>query len=114
MTYSTEYHATVADSAANYAKKLGLKVRTFDSELKVDKQISAIESFVANGASAIIIGLFDPPGVRAEILKLAHRVMVMRAGRVAAVLDTGQMSQESILGAALGVDEDKDMRRSPS
>jgi ribose transport system substrate-binding protein len=83
MTYSTEYHATVAESAESYAKKLGLKVRTFDSELKVDKQIGAIESFVANGASAIIIGLFDPPGVRAALMEAAKKGVriVQYAGR---------------------------------
>jgi ribose transport system substrate-binding protein len=83
MTYSTEYHATVAESAETYAKKLGLAVRTFDSELKVEKQISAIESFVANGASAIIIGLFDPPGVRAALMEAAKKgvKIVQYAGR---------------------------------
>ena len=37
-----------------------------------------------------------------EIVRLAHTVMVMRGGRVAAVLDKAHMSQEKILGLALG------------
>jgi ribose transport system substrate-binding protein len=105
MTYSTEYHATVAESAEAYAKKLGLPVRTFDSELKVDKQISAIESFVANGASAIIIGLFDPPGVKAALLEAAKKgvKIVQYAGRD--VSDFGGVSisiEDADLGFAAG------------
>jgi ABC-type sugar transport system ATPase subunit len=38
----------------------------------------------------------------AEIQALAHRVMIMREGRVAAVLTRDGMSQERILGIALG------------
>jgi ABC-type sugar transport system ATPase subunit len=40
----------------------------------------------------------------AEILRLAHRVMVMREGAVAAILDRREMSQERILGLALGME----------
>jgi len=40
----------------------------------------------------------------AEIVRLAHRVMVMREGRIAAILDRAQMSQERILSLALGVE----------
>jgi ABC-type sugar transport system ATPase subunit len=38
----------------------------------------------------------------AEILAVAHRVMVMRGGRVAATLERAEMTQERILGLALG------------
>jgi ABC-type sugar transport system ATPase subunit len=40
----------------------------------------------------------------AEIVRLSHRVMVMREGRIAAILDRAQMSQERILAVALGVE----------
>jgi len=105
MTYSTEYHATVAEGAENAAKKLGLRVKTFDSELKVDKQISAIESFTASGASAIIIGLFDPPSVRSALADAAKKgvKIVQYAGRD--VVDLGGVSisiEDADLGYAAG------------
>jgi ABC-type sugar transport system ATPase subunit len=40
----------------------------------------------------------------AEIVRLAHRVMVMREGRIAKILDRAQMSQGRILSLALGVE----------
>ncbi|MGD0725397.1 MAG: sugar ABC transporter substrate-binding protein [Spirochaetia bacterium] len=105
MTYSTEYHATVAEGAENALKKMGLRVKTFDSELKVDKQISAIESFTASGASAIIIGLFDPPSVRSALADAAKQgvKIVQYAGRD--VVDLGGVSisiEDADLGYAAG------------
>jgi ribose transport system substrate-binding protein len=105
MTYSTEYHAAVAEGAENALKKLGLRVKTFDSELKVDKQISAIESFTASGASAIIIGLFDPPSVRSALADAAKKgvMIVQYAGRD--VVDLGGVSisiEDADLGYAAG------------
>lgn len=66
-TYQTEWHSTVAESAEKYATELGLRVRTFDSEINVDRQITGIESFVNDGASVIVICLFDPPSVLAAL-----------------------------------------------
>ena len=37
-----------------------------------------------------------------EILGLAHRVLVMRSGRIAAELGTGEITEEAVLGAAFG------------
>jgi ABC-type sugar transport system ATPase subunit len=37
-----------------------------------------------------------------EILGLAHRVLVMRAGRLVAELSGPDMTEESIVGAAFG------------
>src|SRR5262245_30920552 len=50
-TFSTEYHFTVADSARQRAEALGLKVEMVDSEINVEKQISAIENLTASGAN---------------------------------------------------------------
>jgi len=105
ITYSTEYHATVAESAVSYARKLGLPVRTFDSEIKVDKQISAIESFTASGASAIIIGLFDPPSVRSALMDAAKKgvKIVQYAGRDVTELGGVSISiEDADLGSAAG------------
>lgn len=66
-TYSTEYHFTVADSAQKYAEELGLRVEAVDSEIDVEKQISAIENFTSSGADVIIICLFDPPSVQSAL-----------------------------------------------
>ncbi len=105
ITYSTEYHATVAESAVSYARKLGLPVRTFDSEIKVDKQISAIESFTASGAAAIIIGLFDPPSVRSALMDAAKKgvKIVQYAGRDVTELGGVSISiEDADLGSAAG------------
>jgi ABC-type sugar transport system ATPase subunit len=40
-----------------------------------------------------------------EILSLSDRVLVMHEGRVKATLDRSEASQESIMGAALIVDD---------
>ncbi|MGH7733464.1 MAG: ATP-binding cassette domain-containing protein, partial [Gemmatimonadales bacterium] len=37
-----------------------------------------------------------------EILGLAHRVLVMPSGRIAAELGTGEITEEAVLGAAFG------------
>ena len=54
-TYTTDYHKTVADAAAARATELGLKVQEFDSDLNVDKQISAIENFTNSGAKVRLL-----------------------------------------------------------
>ncbi|MEW5817256.1 MAG: sugar ABC transporter substrate-binding protein, partial [Spirochaetota bacterium] len=105
ITYTTEYHATVAESAEAYAKKLGLKVRAFDSEIKVEKQIGAIENFSSSGASAIVIGLFDPPSVRSALKEAARKgiKIIQYAGRD--VTEFGGVSisiEDADLGAAAG------------
>jgi simple sugar transport system ATP-binding protein/ribose transport system ATP-binding protein len=41
-----------------------------------------------------------------EILGLAHRVLVMRGGRIAAELAGDEVTEATILGAAFGVDDD--------
>jgi ribose transport system substrate-binding protein len=82
-TYSTEYHSTVAQSAEAYAKQQGLSVQTFDPELDVNKQISAIEDFTNSGADVIVICLFDPPSVISALKTAAEQgvYIVQYAGR---------------------------------
>jgi ribose transport system ATP-binding protein len=41
-----------------------------------------------------------------EVLGLAHRVLVMRAGRIVAELEEDDMSEDALLAAALGTDRD--------
>jgi ribose transport system substrate-binding protein len=85
-TYTTDYHKTVADAAAARATELGLKVQEFDSDLNVDKQISAIENFTNSGAKVIIICLFDPPSVLSALQDAAAKgvQIIQYAGRQAA------------------------------
>ncbi|HEC21732.1 MAG TPA: sugar ABC transporter substrate-binding protein [Chloroflexi bacterium] len=85
-TYSTDYHSTVAESAQEYAESLGFRVETFDSEVDVEKQISAIENFVSSGADVIVICLFDPPSVQSALQEAADAgvYIVQYAGRQAA------------------------------
>ncbi|KAB2904793.1 MAG: sugar ABC transporter substrate-binding protein [Anaerolineae bacterium] len=82
-TYSTEWHFTVADSAQTYAEELGLRVEAFDSEIDVEKQISAIENFTSSGADVIIICLFDPPSVQSALEEAAESgiKIIQYAGR---------------------------------
>lgn len=85
-TYSTDYHSTVPDAAKARAEELGLKVETFDSEIDIEKQISGIENFVASGAKAIIVCVFDPPSVESALQEAADAgvYIVQYAGRDAA------------------------------
>lgn len=104
-TFSTEYHATVAESAQAYAESLGLNVEVFDSQIEVEQQISAIESFTANGADVIIICLFDPPSVLSALEAAAEQgvMIVQYAGRQAADLGGVTVSiEDADLGFAAG------------
>ncbi len=104
-TYQTEWHATVAESAEAYATDLGLRVRTFDSEINVDRQITGIESFVNDGVSVIVICLFDPPSVLAALEEAAEAgvQIVQYAGRQLADLGGVTISiEDRDLGLAAG------------
>lgn len=104
-TYETEWHATVAESAEAYANELGLRVRTFDSEINVDRQITGIESFVNDGVSVIVICLFDPPSVLAALEEAAEAgvQIVQYAGRQLADLGGVTISiEDRDLGLAAG------------
>src|SRR5258708_35948368 len=59
-TLETEYHSTVANGAAAQLSQYGLKAEVFDSQVKADQQINAIESYVAKGAKVLVICDFDP------------------------------------------------------
>jgi ABC-type sugar transport system ATPase subunit len=41
-----------------------------------------------------------------EVLGLAHRVLIMRAGRIVAELGEDEMSEDALLAAALGTDRE--------
>ncbi len=95
-TYSTEYHSTVAESAQARAEELGLRVEAFDSEIDVEKQISAIENYTSSGASIIIICLFDPASVQSALEEAAEQgiQIVQYAGRQLADLGGVTISAE--------------------
>lgn len=104
-TFSTEYHFTVADSARQRAEELGLKVELVDSEINVEKQISAIENLTASGADVIIICLFDPPSVLSALEEAAEQgvQIVQFAGRQLADLGGVTISiEDADLGRAAG------------
>lgn len=104
-TFSTEYHFTVADSARQRAEALGLKVEMVDSEINVEKQISAIENLTASGADVIIICLFDPPSVLSALEEAAAQgvKIVQYAGRQLADLGGVTISiEDADLGRAAG------------
>jgi len=104
-TYSTEYHSTVAESAETYATELGLNVRTFDSEIDVETQITGIENFVSDGAQVIVVCLFDPPSVQSALEEAADAgvKIVQYAGREMADLGGVTISVEDAdMGYAAG------------
>jgi len=104
-TFSTEYHFTVADSARQRAEALGLKVEMVDSEINVEKQISAIENLTASGANVIIICLFDPPSVLSALREAADKgvKIVQYAGRQLADIGGVTISiEDADLGRAAG------------
>ena len=104
-TYETEYHSTVAESAEAYATELGIPVRTFDSEINVDRQITGIESFVNDGAKVIVICLFDPPSVQSALEEAAAKgvQIVQYAGRQLADIGGVTISVEDAdMGYAAG------------
>ena len=104
-TFSTEYHFTVADSARARAEELGLRVEMIDSEINVEKQISAIENLTASGAEAIVICLFDPPSVLSALEEAAAAgvKIVQYAGRQLADIGGVTISiEDADLGRAAG------------
>ena len=82
-TFGSEWHFTAADSARQHLEELGIRVEAFDSEIDVEKQISAIENFTSSGADVIIICLFDPPSVQSALEEAAASgvQIVQYAGR---------------------------------
>jgi simple sugar transport system ATP-binding protein/ribose transport system ATP-binding protein len=64
-----------------------------------------IQSLAAEGKAVLLIS-----SEHEEILGLAHRVLVMRGGRVVAELDPDSMSEESILRAAFATGAEGDVR----
>ncbi len=104
-TYSTDYHSSVPDAAAVYAKELGIKVETFDSEIDVNKQISGIENFVSSGAKVIVVCVFDPPSVESALKEAADAgvYIVQYAGRNVAEFGGLSISiEDEDLGTAAG------------
>ena len=64
-----------------------------------------IQSLAAEGLAVLLIS-----SEHEEILGLAHRVLVMRGGRIVAELDRESMSEESILRAAFATGAEADVR----
>lgn len=104
-TLSTDYHATVAESAAARAAELGIRAELFDSQINVERQISAIENFTNSGAGVIIICLFDPPSVFSALEEAAAAgvQIVQYAGRQVGELGGVTISiEDADLGRAAG------------
>ncbi|HLF25311.1 MAG TPA: sugar ABC transporter substrate-binding protein [Anaerolineae bacterium] len=103
-TLSTEYHSTVPNSAKARADALGLKVEIFDSEVKADKQISAIENFVSKGAKVIVLCVLDPQVIEAAVKEAADAgvFIVQYAGRESAVNGISVSIEDADLGCAAG------------
>lgn len=104
-TLSTEYHSTVAESAQAHLEELGVPAQLFDSEINVEKQISAIENFTSSGAKVLIVCLFDPPSVQSALQDAADQgvKIVQYAGRQLADLGGVTISiEDADLGTAAG------------
>ncbi len=103
-TLSTEYHSTVPNAAKARADELGIKVEIFDSEVKAEKQISAIENFVSKGADAIVLCVLDPKVIEAAVKEAADAgvFIIQYAGRESAVNGIGISIEDADLGCAAG------------
>jgi ribose transport system substrate-binding protein len=104
-TLGSEYHSTVAESAKTRLDDLGIKAQLFDSEVNVEKQISAIENFTSSGAKVIVICLFDPPSVLSALQDAAAQgvKIVQYAGRQLADLGGVTISiEDTDLGKTAG------------
>lgn len=104
-TLSTEYHSTVAESAQARLEELGVNAQLFDSEISVEKQISAIENFTSSGAKVLIVCLFDPPSVLSALQAAADQgvQIVQYAGRQLGDLGGVTISiEDADLGKAAG------------
>jgi len=94
-----------AESAAARAAELGIRAELFDSEIDVERQISAIENFTNSGADVIIICLFDPPSVLSALEEAAAAGVriVQYAGRQTGELGGVTISiEDADLGRAAG------------
>jgi len=103
-TLSTEYHSTVPNAAKARADELGIKTEIFDSEVKAEKQISAIENFVSKGADAIVLCVLDPKVIEAAVKEAADAgvFIIQYAGRESAVNGIGISIEDADLGCAAG------------
>ncbi|MCC7446110.1 MAG: sugar ABC transporter substrate-binding protein [Anaerolineae bacterium] len=104
-TLETEYHSTVANNAVDQLKAYGLKAELFDSQVKADRQISAIESFVSRGVKVLIICEFDPKAIDKTLKDAADKgvQIIQFAGRNAASVGGVTISVEDAdLGYAAG------------
>jgi ribose transport system substrate-binding protein len=104
-TFGTDYHFKVADSAQARADELGIRAEIFDSQINVERQISGIESFVANGVSVLVVCLFDPPSIQDALQAAADAgvQIVQYAGRQMADLGGVTISiEDADLGFAAG------------
>jgi ribose transport system substrate-binding protein len=104
-TLETEYHSTVANSAVKALEDFGLKAELFDAQTNADRQINAVESFVARGAKVLIICEFDPKAIdKAVKAAAAAGVQIIQfAGRDAAAIGGVTISVEDAdLGYAAG------------
>src|SRR5260221_5285524 len=104
-TLESEYHSTVANGAVDQLKSYGLNAELFDAQVKIDRQISAIESFVARGAKVLIVCEFDPKAIDKALraAKDAGVQIIQFAGRQAAEIGGVTISVEDAdLGYAAG------------
>ena len=103
-TLGTEYHSTVPNSAKAYADTLGIKTEIFDSEVKAEKQISAIENFVSKGAKVIILCVLDPKVIAAAVKEAADQgvYIIQYAGRESTPNGIGISIEDADLGCAAG------------
>jgi ribose transport system substrate-binding protein len=103
-TMGTEYHSTVANSAADTAKTLGLTAEIFDPQAKAEQQISAIENFVSAGTPAIVICVLDPAVIKSALEDAAKKgvYIVQYSGRESAINGIGISIEDADLGCAAG------------
>jgi len=103
-TMTTEYHFALGNSAKKALEGYGFKVQLVDPETRPERQISALENFVAAGARAIVVCVLDPKVLSSALQEAAGQgvYMVQVAGRESVVNGIGISIDDADLGKAAG------------
>ena len=105
-TESTDFHATLVAAAKARAAELGLKLETFNSDTKAEKQLPAIRNFVEKGAKVLIVCVLDADLVKPVLAEAMQQgVWVIEyAGSNLNVngITVGVGDQNAALGCAAG------------
>ena len=62
-TTRSTFYAKMANIIQDYCKEIGVDCTIADPDYDLEKQIAAVENFIASGCNAIMVVAFDPQGI---------------------------------------------------